>query len=190
MPSNANANAPYGLKLINPGTDNVIVTATCLASDSAVLGFGDPVIFTTNGDLGEPVVTRSTADGGVHAIVVNTINPLSGTVGYNPLNTDRRRAASTLNSVQVLLCKPGDGKIFSIQANAALSATQSNKYFNFATIGNANQYTALSSVQMDVATAHASQGDLYYLGLDTVYYPAYNLVTAAYAKVLVQISNT
>ncbi len=187
----ANANAPYGFKLINPATDNVIVKCICLATDAAVLGFGDPVVFTTNGDVGQPTVTRATAGGGINGIVVNTIDPFSATVGYNPLNTDRRRAASVLNQVEVLLVRPGDGKIFSIQASGTtLLAAQANKFFDMSTVGNANAQTALSTVTLAASTVSATVGDLYYMGLDTVYYPSYNVVTEDYAKVLVQISNT
>lgn len=192
----ANANSPYGFKLIEPGTDCVTIPCLVPSSSSAVLGYGDPVVFTTLTN-GAPTVVRATADGGIHGIVINPLYPMNSTTGYNPLNTDRRRPASVLNAVEVLLCKPGDGKIFSIQSDGALSATQSNLFFNMATVGNANAYTALSTVQLGAASVSATVGDLLLLGLDPWYASSQGLgtsdqndITAAYCKVLVQINNT
>lgn len=181
-----NADAPFGLRYHSGGGEPAIITCNVASTDSAVLGYGDPVVF-ANTTSGVTTVTRAAANGGINGIVVDP-KP----TGFNYTDSDRRRTASVANTVQVMLVQPGDGKIFVIQSatGTSYSATMTDKFCNLATVGDANSVSAQSTVEVDLSSPHASAGDLRVLGLAPSPNGQTNEAGQAHAKLLVQIANT
>jgi hypothetical protein len=180
MPTNSDA--PRGLEYLDG--PRMVVPAIVLAADSVVLGVNDPVVIATLGS-GKLTVARAAADGGINGVIVEP-----RIEGWNYATTDRRRQASTLTKVTVLLTPP-HLHIFRIQSvtGTNYSATLANKFCNLATMANADSLTGISVAEVDLAAAHATAGDLYVLGLDEAF-GGVNETGQAHAKLKVRIANT
>lgn len=180
-----NADAPFGLKW-HSGGQGAIITATVASGDSAVLGYGDPVQLASTTVGGEVTVTRASAGNGIYGIVIDP-KP----TGYNYTDSDRRRTASVRNTVQIQLVVPGSDQVFVIQSATGTnySATMTDRYCDIV-VADASSTTAQSNVEANLASLHATQGDLRVLGLAPSPDGRTNEAGQAHAKLLVQISNT
>lgn len=183
----ANPIQARGLELIYSPRP-IIVPAQVLAADSAVLGYNDAVKITGIGASGQLTVTRTSAGGGINGVIQN---PKVDTWSY--MDTDRRRTASTLTQVEVLLCAPGDGQIFRVQASTdadfAVANFATTFYCDLDTVGDADSVTGISTMEVNLNTVHASTGDLFILGLDGTY-GAQNTIAGIRCKLQARIANT
>ncbi len=183
-----NPNIPNGLVLV-AGEPN-IQTAIVLATDSTVLGRGDPVKIAAFAAAanGVMVVTRAAAGEAIHGVVMQCRD-----TGFNYTDTDKRRAASVLTTIQIALTYPGDGLLWRIMASAttdfSATLTASTRFLDADTMADASAVTGDSIMTAALGSLHATEGQFYLMGIEPSY-PRTNLVAQDYTKLLVKIANT
>lgn len=177
-----------GLELVEG--PRIIVPAAVLSTDAAVLGYGDAVKVATMAAESNGIMTVTRANNG-DAIIGVVINPR--VKGWKYTDTDRRRPASTASLIHILLVQPGQGHVFRIQASAgtdlSTTLTSATRFCDLATVADADSVTAQSTSEADLSTLHATDGQLYVLGVDTTYGDT-NLAGQDNTKILVRIANT
>lgn len=150
----ANADAPFGLKPVVYGDDDLIECAI-LSTDTNVIYINTPVTLQTSGSnsaaIGDaaigtlPVVSVAGSTGTVFGSVIGfkSIAGVSDDIVYNP--------ASTARIAQVVRAR--DGVMFQIQTEGTLTATSVGLNANLINAGSGSTTTGRSTAQLDFSTA-------------------------------------
>lgn len=178
----ANTNAPSGLQWLgdlSSGQLSGMVNKYIIpSSDSANYFVGDPVKSTGTSVNGVPTVTAVSAGNTIRGVIVD--------FEFNPDNLDVTYGVGSTTRTALVVDSPYAQ--FTIQANAALAATDLAANADISASVSGSTVSGLSGVQLDVSTIPVTPTDSAQLRIIRLYDIPNNTLTEAYSKVVVMIN--
>lgn len=154
----ANVNKPFGLAALRAQDGNntgVVKHYYVPATNSTKLYIGDPVVKTGEANTAEflghaagslPAIAKASTSGAITGVIV----------GFLPNGESYVTGALPANTAAVALVDDDLTKNFTIQANSTISASIIGQNANIDVTANGDDYTGISGVALDVATADST----------------------------------